>query len=295
MIARILCPLSLSDVSRRTLEHALALGQWYHADVIALHVFATWIPPGSLATYPAWMRHVPEARTVIDQELSDLVQPAKAAGVDVPLAIREGDPASEILEEAARLSADVIVMGAHPRSRFDRLSRGSVTEKVVRKAARAVLVAPARESSAPSFAGYRRIISAIDFSECSRGALTYALSIARLTHASVTLLHVVGPDTAPRVAHDRARLDASPPVDIETARGLLRATADAHKGLGCAIETVVRAGASHHEIVRTAAEVDADLLVMGTCGRRVADIAACGSTTTEVVRRAPCAVLTVRT
>jgi nucleotide-binding universal stress UspA family protein len=295
VIARILCPLSLSDVSRGTFDHALALGKWYQADVIALHVFATWIPPGSLATYPGWMRHVPEARALIDRELGELMQPAKAAGVDVPLTIREGDPASAIVEHAASISADVIVMGAHPQGRFDRLSRGSVAEKVVRKARCAVLVAPARESMAPSVAGYRRIISAIDFSDCSQGALAYALSIAGLTRATVTLLHVVGPDAAPPAAHEGGRRDASPAVDAETARGLLRATAHRHEGRRCAIETVVRAGASHQEIVRTASELDADLLVMGARGRRVKDPAGCGSTTTQVVRRPPCAVLTVRT
>jgi nucleotide-binding universal stress UspA family protein len=295
VIARILCPLSLSDVSRGTFDHALALGKWYQADVIALHVFATWIPPGSLATYPGWMRHVPEARALIDRELGELMQAAKAAGVDVPLTIREGDPASAIVEHAASISADVIVMGAHPQGRFDRLSRGSVAEKVVRKARCAVLVAPARESMAPSVAGYRRIISAIDFSDCSQGALAYALSIAGLTRATVTLLHVVGPDAAPPAAHEGGRRDASPAVDAETARGLLRATAHRHEGRRCAIETVVRAGASHQEIVRTASELDADLLVMGARGRRVKDPAGCGSTTTQVVRRPPCAVLTVRT
>ena len=60
-IRTILCPVDLSDFSPPILAHAMALAKWYGAEVTALHVFAAWMPPASLATYPGWMMQVPEA------------------------------------------------------------------------------------------------------------------------------------------------------------------------------------------------------------------------------------------
>ena len=203
VITRILCPLDLSDFSRRALEHGLVLARWYGAEVAALHVFATWLPPGNASTYPSWMRLVPKVREQIDRELREQLQPASTAGVEVPLVTREGDPVSEILAEARKMRADLIVLSTHGRSGFDRLTIGSVTEKVLRKAECPVLVVPVTTQEGPaagpgSFAGYQRIVCAIDFSESSREALRFALSVARHGKSrSVTLAHVVGSPTTP--------------------------------------------------------------------------------------------------
>jgi nucleotide-binding universal stress UspA family protein len=50
-----------------------------------------------------------------------------------------GRPAGEILKAAAVLPADLIVMGTHGASGFERLVLGSVTEKVLRQATCPVL------------------------------------------------------------------------------------------------------------------------------------------------------------
>lgn len=295
MITKILCPLDLSDFSKRAFEHAIALGRWYHADVVALHVFATWTPPGSLSTYPGWMQQVAEARAQIDDELRGLVQLAQASGMDVPLATREGDPVSGILEQAASMAADLIVLSTHGRSGFDRLTLGSVAEKVLRKATCPVLVVPAQGATATHpFAGYRRIICAIDFSDCSRQGLAYALSLAGHAGAGLTLVHVVEAVAGPEVVDDRAPFAALRRVQVETAQGLLRSIAREHEGRGRAIDDVVRPGIPHREILGIAREIDADLVVLGVRGRGQVDLTLFGSTTNQVVRRAPCAVLTVR-
>lgn len=50
-----------------------------------------------------------------------------------------GDPVKEILDFAYKIPADLIVMGTHGRSGFERLFLGSATEKVIRKATCPVL------------------------------------------------------------------------------------------------------------------------------------------------------------
>ena len=61
------------------------------------------------------------------------------AGSPVQFEMGEGNAATEILAKADAMRADLIVMGTHGRSGFERLVLGSVTEKVLRKAACPVL------------------------------------------------------------------------------------------------------------------------------------------------------------
>ena len=91
--------------------------------------------------------------------------------------------------------ADLIVIGTHGRSGFERLMLGSVAEKVLRKAACPVLTVPAHAPDAvPREAGsVRRILCPVDFSSSSEDALEYALaSLAQEAHARLTVLHRAG-------------------------------------------------------------------------------------------------------
>ncbi|MFB3852657.1 MAG: universal stress protein [Vicinamibacterales bacterium] len=300
MFRKILCPLDLSDFSKRAFEHGLVLARWYGAEVVALHVFSSWVPPGNLSTYPGWMRHVPQARDQIDMELREQLQPAVDAGMNVPLATREGDPVAEILAQAKEMGANLIVLSTHGRSGFDRLTIGSVTEKVLRKARCPVLVvpvAPAEEGAAPApFAGYRRIVCAIDFSPHSLEALKFAVSVARHGNGSVTLVHVVEVADEPDVKPDSGSpLAALRGARMDSAAASLRRLGAEHRCEGCAIDESVRLGIAHNEILAVAVEKEADLVVMGVRGRNAIDLTIFGSTANQVVRRARCAVLTVRT
>jgi nucleotide-binding universal stress UspA family protein len=295
VIARILCPIDLSDFSTRAFQHALALGRWFGADVVALHVLAPGAPAAGRAAGPEATEPTPEARAPIERQLRDLIRPTPA-GRKLPLVVREGDPAKEILAQAASMPADLIVVSTHGRSGFERLALGSVTEKVMRKATCPVLVVPAEGSAASQpFTGYRRIVCAMDFSDSSRAALAYALSIAGHAGASVTLVHVVEALDGPGVIEEGAPFAALRRAQVEAAQGVLHGIVKEHQGLGCAIDEVVVPGSPHRQLLRVAGEKEADLLVMGVHGRGPVDLALFGSTANQVVRRAPYAVLTVRT
>ena len=48
-ISKILCPVDFSEFSRDALDHAVALANWYRAELLVLHVFVfLHRPPGSL-------------------------------------------------------------------------------------------------------------------------------------------------------------------------------------------------------------------------------------------------------
>jgi nucleotide-binding universal stress UspA family protein len=293
VIARILCPLTLSSASRWTFEHALAMGQWYQANVIALHVFAQWIPPAGFGTYPGWMRQVPDARVQIDQELEDLLEPAEGRGLHVRLVVREGNVSHEIQEAAAAFRADLIVLGAHGPRRFDRLAHEPIPQNVVRSATCPVfVVAPPRADSSPP-TGYRRVVSAMDFSDYSRAAVSYAVSIAEHAGASLTLAHVVEAADGQQSIKNADADDTPRNAEFETARALLRATAKDYEERVCRISDIVRAGVASDAIVRLVGDVEADLVVVGLRGTRTVDSGRVGSTTTQLLKRAPCSLLTV--
>jgi nucleotide-binding universal stress UspA family protein len=303
-IQRILCPVDFSDGSRRALDHAVALAKWYDARVSMFHVCAP-VPVSAYATVASMMpsslvagENQNDVRNAIRAFAS--MEAASSAPIDIELG--EGSAATEIVAKAAAAHSDLIVLGTHGRSGFERIMLGSVTEKVLRKASCPVLTVPPRLATAADVPAvtFKRIVCAVDFSECSLRALEYALSIAQETNARLTVLHVVEP--MPNVPAD----DDSPLLAMKTIKEYVAAAEEEGRALlqgaipeqvraYCEVETVQTIGKPYREILRLATEQAADLIVLGVHGRGVVDLMFFGSTAQHVVRQAACPVLTLRT
>ena len=299
-IQRILCPVDFSDYSRRALDHAIAIARWYKSTVTVLRVFS---PAPVAAAGPGAVVLEPIVLTPVDRDqlLADtkaFAETESAPGVTIEAVVREGNTAGEILDQAATMKADLLVIGTHGRSGFERLLLGSVAEKVLRKATCPVMTVPkALPDAVP--AGpvvYRRILCPVDFSDSSLHALKYALSMAQEADGQLTVLHVV--------AHE---FDYSPDIEYDsgmTIGDFLKEREDAlHRRLQevvagapefCRVERLMTHGKPWREVLRVAEEQRSDLIVMGVQGRGAADLFFFGSTTQHVVREASCPVLTLR-
>jgi nucleotide-binding universal stress UspA family protein len=283
-ITRILCPVDLSDISARALSYAVTLAAQHQARVYVLEVVQTMLPPAAggpqLFAMPAHLERVER------HDLAAFVQPAAAVGVLADVRLREGDTVRQILHEAESIDADLIVLGTHGRSGFERLTLGSVAEKVLRRAARPVLAVPPGDRHPPD-RPFRLIVCPTDFSEASTTAAGYARFIASGSTAELLFMTAVewpfgdtrGTDA---VSELRRSLEAE-------ARDQLAALA----GGAPRTRTVVTTGKPSREIVELASRQAADLIVMGVTGRGAVDLAVLGSTTQQVLRTAPCPVLTV--
>ena len=99
----------------------------------------------------------------------------------------------EIVAQLEATDADLLVLGTHGRSGFQRLFLGSVTEKVIRKACCPTLVVPPRAPDVAPTAPvqFRRILCPVDFSESSLRAFAHAVNMAEEADAHLTLLHVI--------------------------------------------------------------------------------------------------------
>ena len=302
-IRRILCPIDFSDYSRRALEHAIAIARWYEATVTALHVFS----PAPVAAFgPGPVIFEPIVLTPVDRDqlLADtkaFAETEGAAGITIEAAVREGNTAGEILEQAISMKADFLVIATHGRSGFERLLLGSVAEKVLRKANCPVMTVPRRHPDAVP-AGpviYKRILCPVDFSESSFHALKYAISMAQEADGQLTVLHVVEHEfqnTADMasVVHDAGRTLGDFLKEREEALGRRLQEAVAGATEFCSVESLMTHGKPWREVLRIAAERQSDLIVMGVQGRGAADLWFFGSTAQHVVREALCPVLTLR-
>jgi len=305
-IQRILCPIDFSEYSRHAVDHAVALARQYESTITALHVFPT-VPVMAYAPGMPGFDPIVLTPTLRDQLLVDLkgfIDTESTPGVPMEPVIREGDPVSEILSQATDMNADLLVMGTHGRSGFERLLLGSVTEKILRKASCPVLTVPRRHPDAVPGTPvlFKQILCPVDFSDCSLEALKYALSLAQEGDAHVTVLHVIGdelevtPDAyGAIIMNDLESLADFRKRHEDDARQRLKEAVPESVAEYCSVETVVSRGAKpSREILRLAAEQRTDLIVVGVQGRGAVDLVFFGSTTNHVVREATCPVLTVR-
>lgn len=294
-LKRVLCPVDLSELSNRPLAYAAAIAAWYGGQLTALHVVPTFEPmevhAGALFD-PVRFVYPPSRDDVLDQ-LREVLTRAGVSPDDVVLAAGNGDTAATIVDRAR--AADVLVMGTHGRSGFDRLLLGSITEKVLAKATCPVLTIPPHAPARPAGVAFRTVLCPVDFSAASLQALGFAADLAQRAGAEVILLHAVEwlPEEEPR-AHAHFAIPEYRQYLIEDAKERLAPLVSEVPPVDRGIYSLVAAGRAHREILRVAAERDADLIVMGARGRGGPPITQLGSTTHQVVRAAPCAVLTVR-
>ncbi|HXW04527.1 MAG TPA: universal stress protein [Vicinamibacterales bacterium] len=294
----ILCPVDFSECSRHALSYALTLARWYESTITVFHTYTATHPlpivpyDGPPALEPLGLSET--HREQLRQALQEFTAPLAGSGVQLSIEIGEGLAVEQIAGRARTLSADLIVMGTHGRSGFERLFLGSVTERVLRKASCPVLTVPPRVAGAtPTF---RRILCAVDFSDSSLRALQFAVALAEEADARLSVLHVLEllPEgDAPELGflslrEYRERLEA-------TARERLRAAVPDSARQFADVDERVTIGKPYREILRTASEQGVELIVMGVRGRSGVDLMMFGSTTQHVVRQAVCPVLTVRT
>ena len=294
----ILCPIDLGEASVRPLAYAAAFARWYGARLEVLHVVPTFEPmqvqPGSLGD-PVRIIYPMRREEVLD-ELRRALDAAKIAALDMTLAAEAGDAVATIVDQAVAMPADLLVMGTHGRSGFDRLLLGSVTERVLQKAPCPILtVPPHAPAQAPADVAFTQILCPMDFSPSALQAFGFALDLARQAGGSVTVLHAVEwlAGEEPR-EHAHFNVPEYRRYLVEDAHARLQALFAGEPRKGCVMKDVVAIGRAYREVLKAVATLNADLIVMGAQGRGGVGLTLFGSTTQQVVRAATCPVLTVR-
>jgi len=284
---RILCPTDFSEFSDIAFRYALSIAQHYRGKLLVQHVVESWQHPEA-AFVPA--HYYVEFRSHLlhkgEEELQRFVKNHVNNGIRAESVVEQGIAADAILALAEAQEVDLIVMGTHGRRGFDRLMVGSVTERVLRKASCPVLAVhrPSRD-----FLSLReqdpirlnRILFCTDFSENSRQALSYALSLTAEYNAELTLLHVL------------KDIPGSSIIDEAIAMEQLNNLIPPEKPKAGRIRSIVRKGSPYEQIIQFSLETRPDIVIMAVRGRGALNLAVFGSTTYRVIQLGPCPVLAV--
>ena len=289
LITRLLLATDCSAEARRAQEVAVFLAKTCRAGLDILSVLEA--PPGMDPDYQVNQLYLDqlhkEASTVVDRVVSE----AGERGVETKARITRGIPVQQINETARELKSDLVVMGTRGRTGLAHVLLGSTAEGVVRGAPCPVLTVRSVSKGSPPV-GITRILVSVDFSDCSLEALEYTIQTARQFAASVTILHVIEPAsygldfTLSHAGDVRKTTNA-----LEKRLGEFTAL---FKEQGISARHVLQSGAPGNAILDGARTAEADLIVMGTHGRRGFSHLVSGSVAEAVLRQAACPVLTVK-
>jgi nucleotide-binding universal stress UspA family protein len=129
MYDNILLPVDGSEEMGAVIDHALELAEIHGSTIHTLYVVDT----ASLSDLPLESSWEGVSQAMESEGKTALEKVERRAGeVPVTTEVVTGSPSRQIGEYAAQNDCDVIVMGTHGRSGFDRWLLGSVAERVVR-------------------------------------------------------------------------------------------------------------------------------------------------------------------
>jgi len=299
MIRNILVPIDFSEMSIETIKTARRLARRFGASIHLAHVrqfdyAGFFLPAPPVDPFPV-MTHEQDAEKNAAKDLHVL---ARECGV--PLAtchILSGGPAfDETCRVAQKIPADLIVMPTHGRTGLKHVFLGSTAERIVQHSPCPVLVT--RRNALQSKNGARFTISTIlvpvDFSDCSREGLQYAIGFANEFGARIILLH----------ATYLGYVCASDGMTLYDVRGLQDAARERAERQMRDLVRSVNFGRTKFERVLTncspvldicsfAKDHDVDLIITSTHGWTGFTHVLIGSVAERVVRHAPCSVLVV--
>jgi nucleotide-binding universal stress UspA family protein len=281
-LTRVLTAIDFSTPARAAFDHALVLSRMHNAELSVVH---------AVATDQRFGWHAQERIAMI----RDLRRAAEAAGVPFKESVQRGEPADVILLHADATHPDVIVLGTHQRSGFERLRLGSVAETVMRRANQPVLIVPASPggSAAKSVMSFGSILVAADFSLGSMAAVDRALAMASV-NSRVTLLHVI-PSVSLANAHRYSYhlSEQHQRLLVRDAWRRLQDTILANAPTSRKVHARVVTGDPSTAIARVASDVDADLILVGVTRRGAIGRRIFRSTAARVIRTAGRPVLAI--
>lgn len=187
---------------------------------------------------------------------------------------------------AAAWEAGAIVMSSRRRSDVSAALRGSVSHDVIRHAACPVVIAP---RDVRVVRPLRRLLLAVDGSAAASAAERAAVELARDFRSEITVLHVERPLVMTGLPGEWV---APPPqVDDVTATAVRRLR---QQGVAAKPATDPWIGPVAATIVRTAAELGADLIVVGSRGFADLEAVVRGSVSHEVLHQTEMPVVVAR-
>ncbi len=270
---RILVPTDFSEQAENALKVAVKLSKKHGGEIFVLHSMEM---PLHLAT-SGDKGSLPESLFFIklaEKRFTDLRKKPYLADIPVNEAIGHNEIYEDIEEACKRNKIDLIVMGSNGASGFKEMFVGSNTEKVVRTSKTPVLVI---KNNHEQF-HVTDFVFATDFSEEARGVLDKAQKFAKKLGAKMHLLFV------------------NTPADFKTSAQAQRIMENLVKGMGVENYTlnIYNDTSVEKGILNFAKHINAQLIGMGTHGRKGISHFFNGSISEDMVNHANMPVITFK-
>lgn len=296
----ILFATDFSAVSEAALPYIVSLSLRYGSTMHVAHVLpdALVLRPG--APDPAVIGSIYEdAHSGAQEKMQQLAKNLR--GFPHRTYIRHGHMLECIMDIIREQGIDLLVLGTHGRTGLGRLIMGSAAEELFRSAPCPVLTVGPRvpamakvvesrhdHNAPPANIKFHQILYATDLKVDAAESAVYAASLARQFQTEMALMHVM--ENFGEDLHKH-------PGPIDLALGKIEAIARDFEGLRYQPECLVKFGSPAEQILQTANEYQADLIVLGVrppIGRMATLTHFGNSVAHKVVVGATCPVLTVR-
>ena len=266
---------------------ALSLAQWYDAD---LHVVRV---GGSRRSKE---RGEDGRGAEVAERISRAAHAWGFSGVRTIPAVLRGAPVPAIARYARAIAADLLVVAKHAAPTKGFWAPGAFATTVGKAVKSPTMVIPG-DAAQPSASGapFRHILSAIDFSDASRRALSKALVLAQQSGGHLRVLHVLDGFPYETVYSGSRAFRMIDDFEAHVARvnRELQSLIPTDASNWSEIDVAAVSGRPHEVILAAASESPTDLIVLGVSRRpRLEDFIA-GSTARRVLRRATTPVLLV--
>jgi nucleotide-binding universal stress UspA family protein len=328
-----MCAVDFSDFTNTAIAYSIALSREFNAKLFLVHVVIEVEPLLKSSEIAIDVQALQKAH--MDNAFEQLAALLKKTDVSHEILIAKGDPADRIRALALEHQADMIITATHGNSGIKRLLLGSVTEKLIKTIHCPLLVlntlkfdlqssetsneTSGAASGATPDIKLKKIMVGCDFSQDSKLAFDYGLSLAQEFQAELYLTHVVKPS-------ENLELKASDYIDItptdyvkwrssdyfemqkrsldEKREKFNQLRENLEKQLyfmvpeesrnWCTPKTTLLDGEPYKEMINYAQQEKIDMIVLGIRGHTLWEKLMVGSTTDRIIRQSPCPVLAVQ-
>ncbi len=249
---KILVATDLNDIDY-LMPHAAAQARACGAALTLAHV----IPPGEAMPLDASAipyLDVASLREEATQTLERAAAPLRDSGIPCDVVVAEGHPSDKITSLAREIEAGRILAGTHGRRHLKRFFLGSVAHEILRRADVPVCTIGPHAHAASSFGAPRKILHPVSLCAGYQDSAGIAMELAEFYRADITLLHVLSKEAKHQQDADRI---------VEWTKSELKRLVPAEAPLWTRATVKVEIGDVVQEVLSAAAEMGADLIVLG--------------------------------
>lgn len=181
--ARIMLATDLSHRCDRALDRAVLIARDWQSELAVVHALQESVGLDEQSAYSDLWTYRPRAdpATVVRRRLTqDLLM--EDPGIGISVHVETGRPASVILEAAALMQPELIVLGVARDETLGRMLLGDTVQRLIRHSPLPFLIVRARP-----YAAYQSMIVATDFSESAQ--LAFQTAVRFFPQAAPTLFH----------------------------------------------------------------------------------------------------------